>query len=106
MGAVATLATVGALPRSWAADAGLVFIVTLAAVLVYFAGDLLHWLLYPVRRKLAISYLFIGLLPVLLLSSFFLLAFYVVLGQFGSYAPPGEPSPPAAPRSRGSRGRS
>ena len=62
------------------------FVVTLGAVLVYFGRDLLQWLLYPVRRKLAISYLFVGLLPVLLLTAFFLLAFYVVLGLFGSYA--------------------
>ena len=68
------------------ADAWTVFAITLGAVLVYFGRDLLQWLLYPVRRKLAISYLFIGLLPVLLLTAFFLLAFYVTLGQFGSYA--------------------
>lgn len=86
VGAVATLSSVGALPRSWTADAWLVFAITLGAVLVYFARDLLYWLLYPVRRKLAISYLFIGLLPVVLLTSFFLLAFYVALGQFGAYA--------------------
>ena len=76
----------GALPRSWSPDAWLVFVITLGAVLVYFGRDLLQWLLYPVRRKLAISYLFVGLLPVLLLTAFFLLAFYVVLGLFGSYA--------------------
>ena len=62
------------------------FVITLGAVLVYFGRDLLQWLLYPVRRKLAISYLFVGLLPVLLLTAFFLLAFYVVLGLFASYA--------------------
>ena len=86
VGAVATLSSAGALPRSWTADAWTVFALTLGAVLVYFGRDLLHWLLYPVRRKLAISYLFVGLLPILLLTSFFLLAFYVILGQFGSYA--------------------
>lgn len=64
----------------------MVFVITLGAVLVYFGRDLLQWLLYPVRRKLAVSYLFVGLLPVLLLTSFFVLAFYVVLGLFGSYA--------------------
>lgn len=86
VGAVWTLSAAGALPRTWAADAALVFSVTLAAAFVYFSRDLLQWLLYPVRRKLAISYLFIGLLPVLLLTAFFLLAFYVALGQFGFYA--------------------
>ena len=86
VGLVATLSSVGALPRSWTADAWTVFAITLAAVIVYFGRDLLHWLLFPVRRKLAVSYLFIGLLPVVLLTAFFLLAFYVALGQFGSYA--------------------
>ena len=86
VGAIATLSSAGALPRSWTADAWTVFVITLGAVLVYFGRDLLHWVLYPVRRKLAVSYLFVGLLPVLLLTSFFLLAFYVVLGLFGSYA--------------------
>jgi len=76
----------GALPRAWTSDAWLVFVITLGAVLVYFGRDVLQWLLFPVRRKLAISYLFVGLLPVLLLTSFFVLAFYVVLGLFGSYA--------------------
>ena len=80
------LSAAGALPSAWANDAAFVLLITLAAVFVYFSRDVLHWLLYPVRRKLAISYLFIGLLPVLLLSLFFLLACYVALGQFGSYA--------------------
>ena len=86
VGAVASLSSAGALPRSWTADAWTVFAITLGAVVVYFGRDLLQWLLYPVRRKLAVSYLFVGLLPVLLLSAFFLLAFYVVLGLYGSYA--------------------
>ena len=84
--AVWALSAAGALPSAWANDAAFVLLITLAAVFVYFSRDVLHWLLYPVRRKLAISYLFIGLLPVLLLSLFFLLACYVALGQFGSYA--------------------
>ena len=83
---MAALSSAGALPRSWTTDAWTVFALTLGAVLVYFGRDLLHWLLYPVRRKLAISYVFVGLLPVVLLTSFFLLAFYVALGQFGSFA--------------------
>ncbi len=80
------LALVGGLPPSWAQDAGLVFFVTLGLTGVWFGRDLLHWLLYPVRRKLVISYLFIGLLPVLLLTAFFLSSAYVVLGEFGFYA--------------------
>lgn len=76
----------GGLPRSWAADAALVFSVTLGLTLVWFGRDLLQWLLYPVRRQLVISYLFIGLLPVLLLTAFFLSSAYVVLGEFGFYA--------------------
>ena len=86
VGVVWAFSLVGALPRSWAGDAGFAFLVTLAVVLAHFARDLLQWLLYPVRRKLAISYFFIGFLPVVLLTSFFLLAFYVALGQFGFYA--------------------
>ncbi len=86
VGGVWALSWTGALPTAWTGDAGLVFGLTLAAVLLYFGRDLLRWLLYPVRRKLTISYLFIGLLPVLLLTLFFLLAFYVALGQFSSYA--------------------
>lgn len=62
------------------------FALTLAAVLVYFGRDLLHWLLFPVRRRLAASYLLLGLLPVALLVSFFLLGAYVALGEFGLYS--------------------
>lgn len=62
------------------------FALTLAGVLVYFGRDLLHWLLFPVRRRLAASYLLLGLLPVALLVAFFLLGAYVALGEFGLYS--------------------
>lgn len=86
VGAVFALARAGALPRSLASDAGLVFAITGAAVLVFFGRDLLRWLLFPVRRRLAASYLLLGLLPVALLILFFLLGAYVALGEFGLFS--------------------
>ena len=86
VGAVYVLALAGALPRSLASDAGLVFAITGAAVLVFFGRDLLRWLLFPVRRRLAASYLLLGLLPVALLILFFLLGAYVALGEFGLFS--------------------
>lgn len=86
VGAVFVLAWAGVLPRSLASDAGLVFAVTGAAVLVFFGRDLLRWLLFPVRRRLAASYLLLGLLPVALLILFFLLGAYVALGEFGLFS--------------------
>ena len=80
------LAEVGALPPSLASDAALLFLTTVAGVFIYFSRDLLRWVLYPVRRKLWISYTFVGLIPVFLLGLFFLLLLYVALGQFGFYA--------------------
>ncbi len=80
------LARTGVLPVAWTGTAGLVALVTTAAILIWYARDILYWLLYPVKRKLWISYIFGGLLPILLLSAFFLLAFYVILGLFGYYA--------------------
>ena len=80
------LAEVGALPPTLASDAALLFFTTLAGVLIYFSRDLVRWLLFPVRRKLWISYTFVGLIPVTLLGLFFLLLLYVTLGQFGFYA--------------------
>ncbi len=86
MGALWLLARGDILPVAWIGTLGLVAMVTTAAILIWYARDILHWLLFPVKRKLWISYLFGGLLPILLLSAFFLLAFYVVLGLFGYYA--------------------
>lgn len=86
VGAVFVLSWAGVLPRSLAGDAGLVFAITGAAVLVFFGRDLLRWLLFPVRRRLAASYLLLGLLPVALLMLFFLLGAYVALGEFGLFS--------------------
>ncbi len=80
------LAVVGALPPSWAPDLALLFLATLVLVTIYFSRDLLRWLLFPVRRKLWVSYTFVGLIPVVLLGLFVTLLFYVALGQFGFYA--------------------
>ncbi len=86
VGALWLLSRAGALPVAWSGTAGLVALVTTAAILVWYARDILNWLLYPVKRKLWVSYIFGGFLPLLLLSAFFLLAFYVILGLFGYYA--------------------
>ncbi len=48
-------------------------------------GRLRHQLLWRVRRKLIVSYLFIGFVPVLLLVAFFTLAGLLLFREFGAY---------------------
>ncbi len=86
VGATWILAFAGVLPVAWSGGAGLVALVTTLAVTAWYARDIAQWLLFPVKRKLWISYVLGGLLPLAFLSAFFLLAFYVILGLFGYYA--------------------
>ena len=56
-----------------------------AALLIWTIGGLRTKLLWRIRRKLFISYLLIGLVPTVLVLSFFALTGYFTLGQVSSY---------------------
>src|SRR5688500_4175929 len=74
-GAVGVIDTIG--------DIGLV---SGAAVLIYrLFVDLRRRLLWRVRRKLTISYIFIGFVPALLIITFFLLGGLILLFNVGAY---------------------
>src|SRR5499427_3623178 len=61
----------------------------LAVGAAYFAYKLIllgkHRLLWRVRRKLILSYVFIGFIPVALIASFFLLGGFLLFYNFSSY---------------------
>ncbi|GMR23264.1 MAG: hypothetical protein BMS9Abin37_1678 [Acidobacteriota bacterium] len=56
-----------------------------ALLLLWAVGGLRTKLLWRIRRKLFISYLLIGLVPMVLILSFFALTGYFTLGQVSSY---------------------
>ena len=57
----------------------------LALLLLWAVSGLRRKLLWRIRRKLFISYLLIGLVPTVLILSFFALTGYFTLGQVSSY---------------------
>jgi len=64
------------------ANLGIWVCLILFAVLVFRASPKLLW---RIRRKLIISYVLIGLVPTVLILSFFLLSAYLVFGQLSAY---------------------
>ena len=63
----------------------LVLVATLGYFLFILLVRLQRRLLWRVRRRLILSYVFIGLIPVVLVVAFFLLATTVTLGSVGSF---------------------
>jgi sigma-B regulation protein RsbU (phosphoserine phosphatase) len=63
--------------------------VALAAGAVYFVYQLLvtakRRVLWRVRRKLILSYIFVGFIPAILIAAFFLLSGFLLFYNFGSY---------------------
>src|SRR6266567_7011892 len=75
----------GGLPGAW----WLFFSANLAVAGVYyflrFVGFVRHRLLWPVLRRLVVTYLFIGLIPILLILSLMVMGALVINGQFAAF---------------------
>jgi phosphoserine phosphatase RsbU/P len=75
----------GKLPEVW----WLIFWANLAVAGVYYflrlVGFVRHRLLWPVLRRLVVTYLFIGLIPILLILSLVAMGALVINGQFAAF---------------------
>lgn len=83
--AIRLLGLVGAVPASLTTVATVGLWLFAGAFLVWGLSRLRRKLLWRIRRKLVISYLLIGLVPTLLILSFFALSAYFIVGQVSSY---------------------
>lgn len=82
---VRILSEVGLLPESFATVSTLGLYIYVGLLLLWAVFGLRTKLLWRIRRKLFISYLLIGLVPTVLILSFFALTGYFTLGQVSSY---------------------
>ncbi|MGH9336663.1 MAG: hypothetical protein ACRD21_23230, partial [Vicinamibacteria bacterium] len=71
---------------SWLTTASTIGLWSYAVFFLFWRiGRLRNKLLWRIRRKLVISYLLIGLVPTLLILSFFLLSAFFIIGQVSSF---------------------
>jgi len=85
---LAIVAAVVSLPRTLAVADALATVVLLVALIVFtvrLARAARKRLLWRVRRKLILSYIFIGVVPALLITAFFLLGGFLLFQNLSSY---------------------
>ena len=79
------LGALGLVPPALTTASTIALWLYVAALLFWAVGGIRRKLLWRIRRKLFISYLLIGLVPTVLVLSFFALTGYFTLGQVSSY---------------------